>query len=97
MSSYMEVVTTFHGIQISKRKGIANLAIKGDSHNITWCLKEKITPCWFVQDIISKSCQYIMNIGNCKFSHMFREGNRVADAIANIGAFLARIKIWESI
>lgn len=96
-SSFDEVATTFHDIQIAKQARLSNLIIEGDSRNMILMLKRMDSPCWTLQDLVSLACNLMITLGNCITIHMFQYGSKVANALANLGAFTPNLVIWDNI
>lgn len=91
------MAVVYRRICISTNVGVSNLAIEGNSRNTSMLLNGKVNPCWSLWDPILLARNIIMNLDTCKFTHMFKAGNKVANALANLGAFTSKVIIWDDI
>ncbi|XP_056685682.1 uncharacterized protein [Spinacia oleracea] len=76
----------FHkGIQEAIRLGIQNLHIEGDNLLVINSLKGIWKVPWKLQNIIQDIKTLLHQFRNVHTQHVFREANRAADWIANVG------------
>ncbi|GLJ11050.1 hypothetical protein SUGI_0141360 [Cryptomeria japonica] len=73
------------GIKLAIKFKACNLIIEGDSQNILSSLLKKRTPNWQVDYIIQEARELIPLLVPYQIVHCYREANKVADILANLG------------
>ena len=91
-----ELQAVIHAIQIATCKGWTSLWIESDSALVIHFLSSiKVNVPWrFVTDWFN--CRASLASMNVKVSHIFREGNSVADRLANFGVDNVGVHWWDS-
>nr|XP_004309966.2 PREDICTED: uncharacterized protein LOC101295881 [Fragaria vesca subsp. vesca] len=91
-----ELQAVIHAIQMASQRGWRSLWIESDSTLVIHFLSSfqvdvpwRFTTEWF-------NCRTILTSMTVKVSHIYREGNRVADCLANFGADNAGVHWWDS-
>lgn len=90
-----EVAGALYGIQLASDLNFKKIWVEGDSLNIINSLKGKNPPSWTIENFIFKAQALISNCTKKFISHMYREGNTVADSLANVGIRLDDIMRWS--
>jgi ribonuclease HI len=91
-----ELQAVIHAIHLASQKGWHSLWIESDStlvihflsslkHDVPW----RFSTIWF-------NCRAMIASMSVKVSHIYREGNQVADCLANFGATQVGIHWWDS-
>ncbi|XP_057840465.1 uncharacterized protein LOC131050280 [Cryptomeria japonica] len=84
------------GLHMAKREGFTKVWLESDSLNIVNCLSGRMDPSWMTANLI-KDCQDIINeLVDFKISHLYQEGNKVADLLPNLAVGYAVTKWWSS-
>lgn len=96
-SNLNEVVIDFHGNKIATHARLSNLVIEGDSINTILMLMKKADPYWSLQDPMSSTHNLMFSLRDSRSNYMFINGNKVADALANISTFTPNLVIWDNI
>jgi len=92
-----EARALFMGLKIVVSLGIVNLHIEGDSKVVTDAVKKEKFIGWNTKDILIDVSFLMSKLRNKKVSHIYREGNCVADALANLGSGWALARCWKRI
>lgn len=73
------------GLIIAKKGNFYHVHIKGDSQVIiSACIKRQSSP-WQLKYVLQKIWNIIDQFHEVALSHTYREGNRVADYLSNLG------------
>ncbi|GLJ23795.1 hypothetical protein SUGI_0451490 [Cryptomeria japonica] len=73
------------GIKLEIKNKANNIIIKGDSQNIIYVVLKKQTPNWQLDYIIQEERELIHSLVPYQIVHCYREANRLADILANLG------------
>ncbi|KAL6144814.1 hypothetical protein ACLB2K_055504 [Fragaria x ananassa] len=91
-----ELQAVIHAIQMASQRGWHSLWIESDSTLVIHFLSSfqvdvpwRFTTEWF-------NCRTILTTMTVKVSHIYREGNSVADCLANFGADNVGVHWWDS-
>ncbi|XP_019266683.1 PREDICTED: uncharacterized protein LOC109244105 [Nicotiana attenuata] len=79
-----EAKAVLHGIKLCNSLGLQNVIVETDSLLIVSIINRRMKPPWRIKHIIEQIWE-ITSLGNFNFVHTFREGNYVADQLANLG------------
>ncbi|XP_056690427.1 uncharacterized protein [Spinacia oleracea] len=80
-----EALALHKGIQEAIKLNIKDIYIEGDNLLVINSLKGIWTPPWKLQNIIQDSRTLLQHFHSTHIKHIFREANRAADWIANVG------------
>lgn len=69
--------------------GCKRIHLEGDSEIIINGIKRGNMEAWHLDQSIQQIKELLLDFDDFKVSHCFREANRVADRLANLGANLA--------
>ncbi|KAL6578151.1 hypothetical protein OROMI_010479 [Orobanche minor] len=83
-NTFADLHGIWRGLQLCCEKGIDNIWVEVDSAIALRMIHNNSTSQWQSQAIISK-IHILLDKLNTRFSHIFREGNSVADFLANQG------------
>ncbi|XP_004304923.1 PREDICTED: putative ribonuclease H protein At1g65750-like [Fragaria vesca subsp. vesca] len=84
-SFYSELYAVILAIEIAHDKGWVYLWLESDSVSVVACFSSKsFSPPWNLR-VRWNNCLSIIRQMNFRCSHIFREGNMVADKMANLG------------
>ncbi|KAK4392368.1 hypothetical protein Sango_2014600 [Sesamum angolense] len=81
-NTYAEISAVAKGLEIAHNRGLNDIWVEMDSNVGIALIKEKYTGHWKVQHLLAK-IHYLCSSMTVLFSHIFREGNTVADFFAN--------------
>ncbi|KAL0329004.1 UNVERIFIED_CONTAM: hypothetical protein Sradi_4887100 [Sesamum radiatum] len=81
-NTYAEISAVAKGLEIAHNRGLNDIWVEMDSKVGIALIKEKYTGHWKVQHLLAK-IRYLCSLMTVSFSHIFREGNTVADFFAN--------------
>jgi ribonuclease HI len=74
------------GLNLCLEVGITKVVIEGDSQIILNAIRKRSTPNW----VINSRLDYVLNLldrfEDYHICHIYREGNSIADQLANYGA-----------
>ncbi|KAM1304224.1 hypothetical protein ACFX2F_021920 [Malus domestica] len=92
-----EIVAVIEAIQIAWDKKWHNIWLETDSmHVISLLSAHSMDVPWFLKVSWANCLWHIARL-NLRFSHIFREGNCLADAFANFGAMNSSFTWWDSV
>ncbi|KAH9312988.1 hypothetical protein KI387_028023, partial [Taxus chinensis] len=92
-----EVVALFWGVKLVEEKGFKHLVVEGDSLYIISCVKGVSQASISIVDFINKSKGKLSSFETISFQHVFREGNKLADILANMGVDAKELKVVEDL
>ncbi|XP_057870939.1 uncharacterized protein LOC131077468 [Cryptomeria japonica] len=95
-SNQAKAVALAWGIRIALAMGVKNMDIKGDSMLIIDAVKGRNKLNWTIEGTIKDTLRLISGIDSFRAMHIYREGNRVTDAMATIGLNLLGLRCWRS-
>jgi len=96
-NNIVEAMALLWGLKVVISLGISHLHIQGDSKIILDAITGLSTCGWKLSDIISDIQTILHGIPNVSFSHTYREGNSVADGLANFGQEFQIWRVWRQI
>lgn len=70
--------------------------IEGDSKLIIDVVKGQNKLNWTIEGTIKDTLRLIFGLDSFKITHVFKEGNRVVDALVAIGLNLSGLRCWRS-
>ena len=82
-SLHAEVPAMLIGLQICVKKGFVNVGFQSDSQVLIGVLQRRLRCPWQIRHDIEQIWGMVEEAA--QFSHCFREANRVADILANVG------------
>lgn len=85
MNHYVEMHTMLKALDLAREGDIWRLVIEGDSEVVLNTLKGMALPDWRFQPIINDANEIIKGLPDVSIRHTLREGNKVADFLANWG------------
>ena len=95
-STVAEFVALQRGLELVLENGYTNLWLEGDCKTLVEIVAHKRhVKCDEVQKHVSCINLIIPEFRNCFMTHVYREGNRLADRLAQIGHQLKRPQIWH--
>ena len=74
------------GLQLCRKLGLPRVFIEGDSQIILNAIRQKKTPNWVLNSKLQEVLLIMSNFEDIFISHIYREGNSLADELANKGA-----------
>ena len=80
-----ELEAAEEGINLSIKLNIKKLIIEGDSQIIINALRKGHTPNWMLNSKLEVITNSLLTFDNLRFAHIYREGNKEADSLANLG------------
>ena len=80
-----ELEAVKEGINLSIKLKIKKLMIEGDSQIIINALRKGVTPNWVLNSKLENIIKSLSVFEDIRFIHIFREGNKEADKLANLG------------
>ncbi|KAJ6684500.1 RETROTRANSPOSON UNCLASSIFIED-LIKE PROTEIN [Salix purpurea] len=93
---HAEILTLYHGLNICKDRGIGRVWIEMDALSVINLVQNRCIGSWEV-------CYSLQGIYDCldsfqfHLSHIYREGNQVADHLAALGSKAANLHIGSSL
>lgn len=81
----MEASATYHGLKLAQSRGYDKVWVEGDSLNIINNLRNISHPSWMVESLINDALNILDSFNQYFISHVYKEGNRLADFFANYG------------
>ncbi|KAL7605108.1 hypothetical protein Lser_V15G16579 [Lactuca serriola] len=95
-STVAEFVALQRGLELVLEKGYTDLWLEGDCKTLVEIIAQKRrVKCFEVQKHVSGINLILPEFRNCLVTHVYREGNRLADKFAQIGHRLRRPQIWD--
>ena len=74
------------GLQLCLNLGLSKIVIEGDSQIVLNAIRNKKTPNWVLNSKLQEVLLLLENFEDVLIKHIYREGNRFADGLANKGA-----------
>ncbi|KAL0297130.1 UNVERIFIED_CONTAM: hypothetical protein Sradi_6765100 [Sesamum radiatum] len=81
-NTFAEISAVAKGLEIAHNMGLNDIWVEMDSKVGLLLILKKNTGHWKIQHLLAKIC-YLCSLLRVSFSHIFREGNTVADYFAN--------------
>ncbi|XP_057819172.2 uncharacterized protein LOC131032236 [Cryptomeria japonica] len=85
-NNWAELMALVEGLHLCRRLGVKNLVIEGDPTIIINALRKCSMPNWRLNTLLSKAIDLCKGFDRFTVNHIYREGNKRADELANIGA-----------
>ncbi|XP_071909825.1 uncharacterized protein [Coffea arabica] len=82
-SLHAEALALLTGLRICGQKGVTDVSIQLDSQVLVGILQHRLQCSWHVRGEVRQIWSLVRDPS--RFSHCFREANKVADALANVG------------
>nr|XP_027066533.1 uncharacterized protein LOC113692333 [Coffea arabica] len=82
-SLHAEALALLTGLRICGQKGVTDVSIQLDSQVLVGILQHRLQCPWHVRGEVRQIWSLVRDPS--RFSHCFREANKVADALANVG------------
>ena len=96
-TSYIaEISGAIRAIEIAYQKGWRNLWLETDSSLVVLAFQKDGNVAWFLRNRW-KNMKVKLRQMSCVVTHVYREGNEVADALANHGLSLQSLTVWEDV
>lgn len=80
-----EVYALIEGLLLCRRLGLDSIEIEGDSTIIVNAVRKGSTPNWFLNSYIHRVMDILRDFNHFKINHIYREGNKCVDSLANRG------------
>lgn len=90
---FTKVSATYHGLKIAQSKVFRKVWLEGDWLNVINNLNNSTPPSWSVEPLIFDVIEILNSFDDFYISHIFREGNGLADVFANIG--VSSYRFWD--
>ena len=81
-----ELEALFHGLQLCLRLNLPNVIIEGDSQIVLNAIRKCSTPNWVLNSQLEEVLVVLDRLEEYRICHIYREGNLIADNLANSGA-----------
>jgi ribonuclease HI len=81
-----ELEAVLEGIKLCLKLGLTKVIIEGDSQIVINALRKKSTPNWVLNSKLDEIIKLMEDLETFQLIHIFREGNTIADKLANLGA-----------
>ena len=91
-----EALALLLGVQKVKQLHISNLQIEGDSLIIIDHLRDKSRCPWEIELLMSYIKLLLQRVENISFSHVPRDGNKVADKVAHLSRFAKGQEVFNN-
>ena len=75
----------FYGLKLAWDKGLRNVLLEMDSTSAISLITDKVNPLHPFALVIKRVHDLIQRSWNVRIKHIFREANRAADGLANLG------------
>ncbi|XP_059066571.1 uncharacterized protein LOC131857838 [Cryptomeria japonica] len=85
-NNWAELMALVEGLHLFRKLGVKNLDIEGDSAIIVNALRKGNMPNWRLNTLLSKAIDLCKGFDRFIVNHIYREGNKRADELANMGA-----------
>ncbi|KAK9282908.1 hypothetical protein L1049_011133 [Liquidambar formosana] len=93
---YAELLAVILGIEQAWDKGWFQIWLESDSLSVIQCLSNPdFTPPWSLR-VRWQNCKTYLRRMRFQFSHIFREGNAMADKVANLGVNYLGFQWWSA-
>lgn len=95
-STIAEVAALHRGLELVLENGWSDVWLEGDAKTLIDIIaKKKSVKSAEVRRHVRDINSIILKLDNCKVTHVYREGNRTADKLAQIGHHLDKPTIWR--
>ena len=82
------------GLRQAVCKGFSNLLVEGDSQILLHSINCKMTAPWHIRVLVQDIVKLASQCDQIRFSHVLREANFLADALAAVG-HVDGTQVWE--
>lgn len=97
-STMAELTALTKGLELVLENGWKDVWVEGDAKGLVEIIVEnKEVKCVEARSHFRYIKSLILDLDNCKVSHIYREGNRVANTFASIGHRYKKLEIWRQI
>lgn len=95
-SSVAEFVALERGLELVLENDYTDVWLEGDYQTLVEIISQKRdVKCVEIQKRVSSISLLLPEFRNCFVTHVYRQGNRVADKFAQIGHHLERLRVWH--
>ncbi|GAB2231470.1 hypothetical protein Droror1_Dr00010478 [Drosera rotundifolia] len=95
-STMAELVALRRGLELTLEHGWTSVWLEGDAKLLVDILvKKRSVRSSEAQNHVDHIKNFMLELDDCMVTHIYREGNRVADKFAQIGHHLDKPKIWR--
>ncbi|XP_070030420.1 uncharacterized protein [Nicotiana sylvestris] len=91
-----EAKALLHGVKLCSNSGFLKVHVESDSMFTVNMINKRMLPSWQIKHIIEQIWE-VTSTGDFKFTHTFREGNTVADQLANLGVNSQNCAIFNEV
>ncbi|KAL0417382.1 UNVERIFIED_CONTAM: putative ribonuclease H protein [Sesamum latifolium] len=91
---YAEVYGLFKALQICQTENFNRIWIEIDAINLIWLIREPSKGHWSLQHMLSH-INIILKKVEYRISHIYREGNKAADHLANLACSTKTAKVYR--
>lgn len=85
-NNWAELMALVEGLHLCRKLGVKNLEIERDSTIIVNALRKGSMPNWRLYTLLSKALDSCRDFDRFTVNHIYREGNKRVDELANLGA-----------
>uniref|UniRef100_A0A0A0LUF5 RNase H type-1 domain-containing protein n=1 Tax=Cucumis sativus TaxID=3659 RepID=A0A0A0LUF5_CUCSA len=97
-SSMAELKALTKGLELVLENGWKDVWVEGDAKGLVEILAEnREVKCMEARSYLRHIKSLLLDFDNCKVSHIYREGNKVADRFASIGHRCKKLEIWREL
>lgn len=97
-STIAELTALSKGLELVLENGWKDVWLEGDAKGlIEIIVGKKKAKCVEARSQFRYINSLILDLNNCKVSHIYREGNRVANRFASIGHRYKKLEVWRDI
>ena len=97
-SAMAELTALTKGLELVLENGWKDVWVEGDDKGLMEILADnKEVKCVETRSYFRYIKSLILDLDNCKVSHIYREGNKVADRFASIGHRYKKLEIWREL
>ena len=80
-----EIEALQEGIKLCHKIGLTKVIIEGDSQIVLNTLRKRSTPNWVLNSKLEEILSLIDKLEVYQITHIFRQGNQIANELANLG------------
>ena len=81
-----ELEALCQGVKLCHKLNLTKVVIEGDSQIIVNAIRKRSTPNWVLNSHLVEILSIIDKLEDYRICHIYREGNHLADQLANAGA-----------
>ena len=85
-NNIVELEALERGLQLCENLRLSKIIVEGDSQIILNAIRKKKTPNWVLNSKLQNVLMLLDKFEDIQISHIFREGNKKADVLANMSA-----------